>query len=273
MKGVKEKYCRIIFNEATLTTNPWHTPSADEMYGIATQIGEIAESALVLRSYNNRYNLTKNERAYESVGAHTNIVSAIADRALGWYRQTDNRILDEGYSYREIMEAVRLHDLPENLIGDIPDNDSHNEVDKRRNEKLFYDVLYREYPPRDAEFIKRVAHLLDQMEDKSSSTGRLIYCADKVAAVMVTLQYDLNETPPVLRKCDHPSERDFKEMSLCDKKVKKGYRASEMWTIDWFKARKLAQYDETGFFTSLVIMRTLQVNGCWYHWRENDYRR
>lgn len=271
MKGVKEEYCRIIFDEATLTKNPWHTPSANEMYGIAKQIGEFSESALVLRSYNNRYGLTKTERAYESVGAHTNIVAAIADRALDWYKQTESPILNEGYSYREIMEAIRLHDLPENLIGDIPDNDSYNAAEKQKDERLYYDVLYRQYSPQNVEFIKKVKRLLDEMEEKSSITGRLIYCADKVAAVMITLQYDLNENSPILKKTSHPSARDLKEMSLCDKKVRNGCRASEMWTIDWFKARKLIQYDETGFFTSLIIMRTLQVNECWYHWRENDY--
>jgi hypothetical protein len=45
-----------------------------------------------------------------------------------------------------------------------------------------------------------------------------------------------------------------------------------MWAIDYFKMRELEQYDDTGYFTALIVAYTLAVNGHWYIWRDHDYR-
>ena len=201
-------------------------------------------------------------------------MAVLIDRALNFYYKTEEELIaQEGYTYREIMETVRLHDLPENLIGDIPDNDSGDTEAKRHKEKFYYEAISITYMPRDYDFRKKVWCLLDEMEEKSSNIGKLLYCADKAAAVLITLQYDDNGTPPLLkanRKTN--TKRDLEEMLICDKKEHNRCYASEMWTIDWFKARKLIDFDIYGFFTSIIIMRTLQVNGRWYDWREKDYR-
>ncbi|MBQ3464969.1 HD domain-containing protein [Candidatus Saccharibacteria bacterium] len=273
MSDITREFIKLMFCEAKLTKNPWDLPSANEMIGIVYQITEVAKSSLVLRSYNNIYGLTKNDSAFESVGAHTNLMAILVDRALNFYYRTEEDLEKEGYTYREIMEAVRLHDLPENMIGDIPDNDSSDTDIKKKNEELYYRVFAQTYMPRDAHFKGKVRLLLNEMDEKSSNIGKLLYCADKTAAILIALQYDDNETPPVLKKNKRQNtRRDLEEMSMCDDKTHNRYHASEMWTIDWFKARKLIDFDIKGFFTCVIIMRTLQVKGRWYDWREKDYQ-
>ncbi len=270
--SAEQEYIKIIQNEKKLTGKPWKLPNANEIGDISYQIAEVAESSLVLRSFNNNYKLTKDKRAFESVGAHTNLMITIVDRALSFLYKTESELLKEGYSYREIMEAARLHDLPENLIGDKPDNGFTDDCDKKVSERFYYNIFFRKYHWQDPESLNRIRRLLEEMDEKSSRIGKLLYCADKVSAIIITLQCDRYNNPPLLGpKNKIASKRDLEEMSICDGKVRGLYRASEMWTIDWFKARKLIDYDETGFFTSLIIMRTLQVRGKWYNWREKDY--
>ncbi|MBQ9180650.1 hypothetical protein IJ135_00960 [Candidatus Saccharibacteria bacterium] len=257
--------------------------SAEDFYRIAKQLMEVAKSSLVLRSYVNRYGLSNAATADESVGAHTNLVLALIDKALDFYYgptfgEPDGefpRTLD-GYSYREITEAVRLHDLPENEIGDIPDNGSGNEFKKRIDEDHYYATFMREYPEGRSGFAKRVKGLIDSMNQHDSLTGRMIYMADKTAAILITLTYDSVGASPVMsRKDEHASPRDLEEMNIADWVSEDGFhhRASEMWTIDHLRIRKLSEYDDTQFFVAIIIMYTLMVNGKWYDWREEDYRK
>ena len=46
--------------------------------------------------------------------------------------------------------------------------------------------------------------------------------------------------------------------------------------MDFLKVGKYQDYDRTGYFTSLIVMCTILINGEWYRWREkayNDYHR
>ena len=62
-------------------------------------------------------------------------------------------------------------------------------------------------------------------------------------------------------------------MEICGPHKSGFYKASEMWTIDHLKIRELIRLDDDGFFTALIVMYTLMVNGKWYSWREKDYRK
>ena len=273
MPTIQEKFSRVILNEAALTENKWDIPGINEIEGITCQVAEATKSSLVLRSYAGRYGLTNSNVAFESVGAHTNLVSILVDRMLSFHHDLDTDAPIDGYTYREIMEAVRLHDLPENEFGDISDNGSFDATLKQQREKQYYqDIFNCHYQDREEKFKTNVMKLLDEMDNQSSFLGRAIYCADKTAAIMITLQYDEVGFPPSLRIDDETaSTRDREEMELCDFRYHDTCRASEMWTVDWFKSRRLVDFDTTGFYTAVIIMRTLQVNDRWYHWREKDY--
>lgn len=246
-----------------------------DFYNIAWQILEVAKSSLVSRSYNYSYSLTRENTVWESVGAHTNLVLAIMDYAL-WYVYGSNSFHHtiDMYSYRHIVEAIRLHDLAENETGDEADNGERNEEEKNRIEMEYFKIFTNRYPSTDPNLKNKVLDLLKEMQDKSSPTGKLIYLSDKVSADIITLCLDRENHPPMIRK-DSPfvSKRDLEEIALCDFVTDLGYyRASEMWATDFFEVRKLNQYDETFFFTALIVMATLMVHGKWYEWREKSYQ-
>lgn len=298
MKEVKEKiqtidilkeYRRIMTEEIKLINRyPTFTGiekkdldiiSATRIQSAAWRLAQIAESSFVPRSYIHYYGISEEPLTNESVSAHTNLVLALVEEALDYYYGANfgdpgskwPRTID-GYTRREILEAARLHDLPENASGDIPDNGNRDNAAKDREEANYFFDYTRSYPKDKTKFADNVMSLLLQMRNQHSPTGRLLYMADKTAALLITLQYDEVSLPPTM-EFDNPaaSERDKKEMALCDYKDGGRSRASEMWAIDFFKMRRISDQDDFGFFTAIIVMRTLEVNGKWYDWREKDY--
>ena len=256
------------------------TDDTTDYYEAVWRIFEVIKSSLVPRSYLLRYNLYSGKRAYESVGAHANTVAAIMSNALDYCygcdfgdRSGDKLYTVDGYSYRDIMEAIRLHDLAENEIGDIPDNGDRDDEEKNQQEMRYFEKYMATYPEKSNIFKNSVLRLMRDFQYQSSPTGALLYLADKTAALFVTLCLDFIGQPPLMAK-DSPyaSSRDIQEMELCDYCVEdKFYKASEMWAIDYFKMRSIIKFDETTFYTRLIVMATLMVNGKWYTWREKDY--
>ena len=184
-----------------------------------------------------------------------------------------NGFTKDAYTYSEIMEAIRLHDLPENTIGDWLDNGTRDESEKAKLEDDWYKEFKEFYPEREEKFIKMTLCLLEDMRKKDRSTGMMLYMADKTALVIISLAYDwIGHPHTMFIGSTKASERDRQEMAICDWQ-NAGYRkATEMFTTDIFHIREITQYDETGFFTALLVMCTLIVNnGKWYDWREKDY--
>lgn len=301
------EYRRILTEEFNLRpNNKFHhsfmssaftTPYTDIRMAME-QIHEVAVNSTVLRSYVKSYGLDQSERkevpaknydgtsksrplAYESDGAHVNLVCEILDHALiACYGPDFGQLGGEhpctvdGYSYRDIMKAARIHDLPENLTGDNPDNDSFDEKAKDAFEEKFFTSFTGNFPTFDATTGTKVLKLLLEMRDKSSPTGRLLYICDKFAANVITLVYDFLGAPPKkgYRGSIPLSGRDRAEMDLCDSFDENTMRhASEMWAVDMLHIRNLIQYDDTGFITACLVMYTLMVRGHWYEWRERDY--
>lgn len=254
------------------------TECPEEVYAITWRLLENARSEFVSRSYNTRYNLTEENVVYESVAAHSNLMNALVTHALDFCYGTqfggDGQIrrTGDGYTYREIIEVVRLHDLAENEIGDIPDNGDRDEAEKVYKEFDYFRRYLESYGGK-KHFKNRVLDLLRHMYRKDSPTGRLLFLADKVSAFIATLCLDCYVKMPLMHR-DSPlaSDRDKMEMSACDYSYGDGfYRASEMWTMDFLSFRKHVEFDETMFFTGVLVMATLMVNGIWYSWRNPEY--
>ena len=252
--------------------------------GVAWRIYEIAKNSTILRCCAKNGHLTDETIAYESDGAHTNLAMAIADYALDFIYTSKNEKLP--YTHREVIEAVRLHDLHENETGDLPDNEDLDRIAKSKQEADYYAKYFRSYPGYGRTFIRNVKNILQEMEMKNTKIGRIIYLSDKIAAIIMALCYDSQMVYPI----SHPRDKDVSNkgreaMSICDtiilqtiKKeddtevnVRHGYLDSELWTIDFFKGRKLTAFDDTGFFTALLVMFTLVTKKRWYSWREKDY--
>lgn len=276
MGRIYSEYLRVIDKELALKMNPnqkeYSIKLHDARYfiNLVHRVFEIATNGTVLRCGNNIGHLTSESKAYESDGSHTNLARAIVDYALdyvyGWGANSPT------YTRREIDEAILLHDLPENETGDSPDNGDRNDQQKQAEENAYYDEFLALYDIGEAKPQQNIRKLLTEMQEKSTVEGRILYLADKVAAIIVMLCYDKQRLFPYAR----PGEKfvsavNEAEMKLCDRKYKKGYLLSEVWTVDFLYARELTRLDDSGFFTALIVMATLKVRGKWYNWREEQY--
>ena len=251
--------------------------------GIVEQLESIIKSSFIPRCCATRYGplRERHDIAYESVSAHTNLVKALVDRALAYCYDSDFHRTKDGYTYREIMAVIERHDLPENILGDIADNGERPDTELANIERLYQRQFAGFSPMFEEEFERNVSNLYRDYEEKRGHTGKLIYGADKLAAILVTLGYDSIGKSPVLSSArEDASAKEKRAMELCQYRehhvggpTGEYYlcRASEMWTIDYLKYRELQQYDETGLFTACLIMETLIVNEEWYSWREESY--
>ena len=271
--SIEKQYLLIMQAESELSGLEWFYPGCDEMRRVASQVLDLAGLNVTPRSYNSRYGKFRGKYTMESVGGHTNLVLGIVMRALRFYYGPNFTETDDGYTLSEIVEAVQRHDQPEVSTGDIPDNGARDEDAKGRHERAYHGYYRNLSPERDQDFEARVLGLLLEMNEQSSNTGRLLYVADKISANIITLYYDYVGIQLLMSPYNMTaSKRDKIEMKLCDYAKGQMYYASEMWAIDYFKARRLVQYDETGYFTALMVMCTLLINdGKWYSWRECDY--
>ena len=247
-----------------------------EIFAIAERIYCNAGLNFVPRSYNGSYGLSKTEITYESVGAHTNLVGAIAEEAMDFFYghgfgYTERTI--DGYLYQDVIDAIHAHDLAELKYGDLADNGSHDKDSKFESELLYLQKYLETYPMAVRHEKTAILKLFKEMETQSSHTGKVIYLADKAAALIATLYLDSIKCSPMIRmSSSYASDRDKSEMRSCDRSYDGAYKASEMWAVDYFVERKIVDIDESLFFTALIVMMTLIVNGRWYNWREKFYQ-
>ena len=252
-----------------------HKPYA--FYQTAQYLLEVAHSCIMPRGWCEAFGVTSplGDFTTESVGAHTYLIQTMV--ALMLRSEVGHKFLHHGctnddFDYLEIMEAIRLHDLPENAIGDWLDNGSRDESDKFALEDNWYSEFKQNYTTRERRLGKFAYDILMGMREKQGPTGKMLYAADKTALIITALAYD-RAGHPLTMHIGNPnaSERDKQEMCICEWHEAGNRKASEMFTTDVFHIREITQYDETGFFTALVVMCTIIVNGKWYDWRKMDY--
>lgn len=266
-------YELIMRQEILMNNLPGQYPNAEEAYNSAKQILKIANLNLVPRSFNGRYNDYDKEYAPESVGGHTNLTLAIANRELRYLYGPNYAKTEDGYTHQEIAEAIQRHDQPEEKTGDTADDGNRDEYAKLKKEKEYLHDFSQLSPPREQLFEEKVGHLLYEMNYKLSYTGRMLFSCDKVAADIITLAHDKAGIPLVVDPTDKAlSKRDRAEIEICEYSLNGKCYASEMWATDYLKIRNLAKYDDYGYCTALLVMCTLLVNdNHWYSWREADY--
>jgi hypothetical protein len=254
-------------------------PRAEELLNLTIQILEIAENSTVIRGYNGVYGVTDLERAPESDGGHTNLMSDIANKALKFIYGPETNKFPGEYTKDDIMEVCRRHDLPENYTGDQIENGERKDKELAIIEKEYQEMYSDLSPDYAKESEKRILRLvLEEFPKGSSPIGRVVLMSDKIAAIISTLiQEFLSEEPKITIKApkmaiDYPgaTKQDKNNMEECERVVDDYCSASEMWTVDFFK-RDLDKYDDTGFFTAIVVFATLLVNYKWYNWRDKHY--
>lgn len=237
---------------------------------VARRVLEIAKNGTISRCGNYVGHLSISDSTYESDGSHTNLMRALVNYAFDYIYGWD--ISPPTYNRREIDEAVLLHDLPENETGDTPDNGSRDETAKMQHDKTYYEDFLHMYAPYESNSCFYISKLLQEMEDKSTEEGRILYVADKLSAIIMMLAYDeLGLYPHAFPDDEFISDINRAEMNLCEMRHNDGYLLSELWTVDFLYARELAKFDDSGFFLAILVMTTLLVHGKWYHWREGQY--
>ena len=262
----------------------FHQHQPNHIYQDVIQILEVARSSTIPRVFLNDYNVYKGECIYESTSAHANLFKEVFTRALDDFEYCANTLDDSNsikkiianevkcYSKDEMYAAITLHDLPENEIGDYPDNESCDVSLKHQQEYLYCTDYVKMYARKDSDFGKHVLELIQSMGTKDSLVGQLLYLADKTSAVLNVLSYDHFNIPVLIHtESPHASRLNLAAMERCDYHKDGYYRASEMWTIDFFELRQFCQYDRTGYFTALIIMYTIIVHRKWYAWRKSTY--
>ena len=249
--------------------------SADELYGIMLQLSEIAYSILVPRSYSTRYNLTTHSDVFESVASHSFFLENLVDNALTFLYGPDfNHTLD-GFTYREVLQAVRRHDLPENVITDIPDNGNRNDEFLAWQENYYWSEFAKESPRRETDTEDRVMFLLkDSRFGFTTTTGSMIHAADKASAIFVNLCLEEKGCPPIMATDDpQASKIEYDIMQKCERHLHKDNKrycfASEMWTKFFFQHNN-HKLDYGKYFTALLIMKTIAVTGKWYDHKQTD---
>lgn len=250
--------------------------SAEELYDLIMQLTQFAALSLVPRTYSHRYLLATKQRTYESVAGHTLLVQEMMSKALNFFYRPNFYRTKDGFTRYEILEAVNRHDLPENEIGDVPDNgDRQNEALAPKEDK-YLENFSKYSPSREVSSETKISFLLkDQNSQFKTTTGSQIHVADKAAGVFMNLCLEEKGLPPIM----HPgsliaSEGERDQMKRCERHLTlDGIQfcyASEMWTMSFFD-RGIAKLDHGHFFTGLIIMKTIEIAGQWYTWREQNH--
>lgn len=283
-KKLFSEFNRIVTCEEALSSYfPYKAPlCVSNILGTVEQLESIVKSSFIPRCCATRYGpVSRGQVVYESVSAHTNLVKAIVDRTLSYYYGPYFDETEDHYTYREIMAAIERHDLPENIFGDYGDNGTRPNKELAAIEHVYQREFSRSSPAHETEFEAKVQKLYKEFELKLGFTGQLIYCADKLAAILTALGYDAIGKPPVMANNYAGASKSEKyAMDICqhrDYHISKAgeyyfCRASEIWTMDYFEFRRIYKYDQTGLLTAILIMETLIVNEEWYTWREEKYK-
>ena len=283
LKKVFQQYLRIIHEIADyygLTLVP-QLNDPKLIYSLATVLMEAAENSKVLRSGEIQSGNTKDTRAYESDGAHVNLVQMLVSlyTETMLYRKIPFRyILSHPnvfikmlyrrftWPHWSITEAViKMHDFPENKYKDIPDNGTRNETEKKAKERHYLERLKKYYIEIYGERkAGKIFQLYDEFEKHSTPLGRVIYCADKIAAPLYFINSDRSgERSYVSREEVEKSKTNIRSAELC-KETEQGILTGLLWTADYMYTRKLIKYDEDMFFAAIAVMMTLIVYGEWF---------
>lgn len=250
-------------------------PSADDVYNITSRLDFVIKQSITPRSmarYLNAKDARHANTMVESVAAHTYLVIEMVHYALNYFYGADFAMTKDFYTLSEIIEVIIRHDLPEVTLGDQPDDQTRDEAKKLQNEALFHQDFNQFSLPQHKRWEQKVSNLLLEFNYRSSATGRLIYAADKVSAILMLLCLKQRGTTLYLKPHDRETAPlDIRATEIIDGGRSKRYFVGEAWTVSHFITRRFIDFDDTGFMTCLLIMYTLKTNGFWYPWREACY--
>lgn len=253
------------------------------------QLQDIAASGIARNPFEQNYTdaeitsqKTPSRTPVVTIAAHSALSLSIFERALISHYGADfgepNTKTDrteDGYTYREAMEAARIYNLPRLKV-------------KEDSREIYLSKYIGGYG-RGVEFAQHVLQLAGSSEKlanslsgpanssenlvgTASATEKMLYLADRTSTIFMALYLDMTNRSGVISR-GNPLLTDGERTILrsLPSYVGSGVKTSQFLAYKYLKTDNLPSLDDTGYFTALIIAYTLNVNGTWYHWREEDY--
>lgn len=236
------------------------------------QISDIATAGLTKVLFSENYNsnpLLEKNPILETVAAHTEITVALFERALiekygEDFGEPDAKVkrTEDGYSYREAMEAARIYSLPQ-IQGEKGDAEE---------EKTLYYGKYAGGYGRGAIFAQNVIKLTSFIDKPETATEKMLYLADRTAYIFMELTKERRNDPSTIsRGHSKLTEKERQALVRLPAHTGSNVKLSQFLLYKYFKLDKLTLLDDTGFFTAVIIAHSLNIIGFWPSWREDDY--
>lgn len=231
------------------------------------QLSDIATSGLTKAPFAQNYSsnpLLEKNQILETTAAHIELAVTIFERALIEYYGEDfgepdakKQRTDDGYSYREAVEAARVYSLSNIQTGD---------------RKLYYGKYVGGYS-RGANFAQKIVRLTDSIDSPTTITEKMLLLADRTATIFMALTKDRrNESDTILRGNSKLNADEKAALMKLPLHTGNSVKVSQFLLYKFFKIDKLTLLDDTGFFTAVIISYVLNVVGFWPAWREDDYK-
>lgn len=159
------------------------------------------------------------------------------------------------------MLAAEAHEIGEVLIGDIPDDGQRDEALKIKQEKAAVAKFAEALP----EVVRAdLLKFFDEFDDKSSKRGRILYCADKIEAVLQGLLYESKGLVGDIRCKEHIvklSEQDQRGVAKSG-----SFRLADIWAVHFVE--KVRKYPEAEIFLEILDVAVHDVRGEGFAWME-----
>lgn len=165
----------------------------------------------------------------------------------------------------ELVRGMRLllrHEVGEGEIGDLPDDGRRDEARKDKMELLammrFCQELPREHGP-------AIVRDFTKFQQRSSELAQVIYCVDKIEAVLQGLIYEQDGRGDLSRKpevAESLSEQDKYYMQQTGSK-----RLVDNWSAHFFDLTREFRYAPV--FRAILRAAVEDVRGEWFAWAED----
>ena len=258
----------IMAGELKLAPNMKNQYSSFSLKRIIGQLQDIISASITKCPFGQNYCYDPlNKKATpitETVIAHTALTTTLFEKALLDCYGADfgepnakHTKTDDGYSYREAMEAAKVYSLSELKASD-------------EGEKKLFLSRYIGYHDRGIEFAQHVLKLASG--ETTTDTAKALLLADRTATIFMALARDRINEPSLLQRSDGRLNADEKQILMqLPAYVGNSVKVSQLLLYKFFKTEELTKIDDTGLFTAIIITQTLNANGTWPSWRLEDY--
>ena len=160
----------------------------------------------------------------------------------------------------DYLDMLRLHEMGENVLGDIPDNGNRDETAKDEAEFAYLSMYLKFYPEA---YRSKMLIIFKEMQTKATERGRTLYCIDKTEAILQNLIYERQGRGGDLNKrltfITEPTTRDKWEYEMTGSS-----KPADMWSFAFFK--KCEDYEHIKVFRDIIVLAAREIRGELFNW-------